>query len=690
MQGRNSSLPPKVVAIAGVTAWAMFALPVWLPPPAEPHSPATAATSLIGRLFPDVPAAWILIRLGALIGGAILLSAAAKSTVPFRSDPSTAAPPTRTAVALALVTAALHALTVPIAGMLGPAGQTLFMAGLILPAAILLYGQQTAPGAPRKERNRCFFPTLLLVTVAWSTGRMLLSRHSPRAADPVDMWFTFAGLEQLYRAGGNVLVDPLEPEALPGIPATPLFFQGATLLQLAGVEPSLAWLQFANSLGLAIAAAILAIVVRSRIGSLAGIAAATVFLCSPYALLHQIVPDVGFIGSLFTATIALLVVRYTAHHSLPALALLGGVLGVGSRYPALAALVVGAVLATGITVWRRRSSDLPVASAALLSFAAGFLPGLPSPSMLWTMARTYVTPEIQSSVLQEAVLSQRTLEEVITGWSGSVAAVIDVPIAAILAPFAIPRTNLRLWGDALFDPTGAFLAAVGVALCIRLSRRNDTARSVLIALALAIAPAFLSNTDRPSIGRMFGMPIIIAFLAGLGFRAILGLLPRTARPRLATAGLALVAAGGIVLFDVVTPGLVRNSSLGLVLRALDPTGDERASYVVDTRIDQPWLFIAERAFQVPARPLAVQSVDDWQQKATRSSSRDAGQEIIFWSPATETSAGVRARFCRQHPDGVVYELRDQSRLSRAYAAHTEARPWRPSLDDAQWARRPCR
>jgi hypothetical protein len=289
--------------------------------------------------------------------------------------------------------------------------------------------------------------------------------------------------------------------------------------------------------------------------------------------------------------------------------------------------------------------------------------------------------------LESVMLGQRSPFDVVALWEQGRAGPLDVPVAALLAPFAIPRQPIRLWGDALFDPVGAALAAVGLGLALRGARRDPDLRLLLLALAATVAPAFLSSYDRPSLIRLFGAPVPLALLAGVGFAWLQrSLWP--ARPRLAAAaGAAAIAVGGTLLFDAVNPRILRASWLGITIEAL---ATERSPAAVALAHGGPhdlsWLHVGRVAREVPREPLPSLRFEG--PESLEHAAR-AGVELLAWSPALEDDAKVTATVCERWPDAALYVLWDRPHLSRALLARPAGPDWSPALPAGRWERRGC-
>ena len=145
-----------------------------------------------------------------------------------------------------------------------------------------------------------------------------------------------------------------------------------------------------------------------------------------------------------------------------------------------------------------------------------------------------------------------------------------IPAGAVLSPFAIARSPLRLWGDVLFEPWSAGLSAVGLAICARHAVRNRVALALLAFVTAALLPGFVSSYDRPSLLRILGAPTALALMSAVGFVGALTTLHPVAVRRWAMMITTLaIAVSGTVLFDVVNPRILAASSIGLLVRAVD-------------------------------------------------------------------------------------------------------------------------
>lgn len=699
---------------AGLSLILLYALPLFVPPPAHVAVRPSAGVGLITRLFPDVPAWWVTGRLLALLAGASLIAAAGRQT-PFESVDSVPAVSEWRHPGLprvALLAALAQALCLPWRSALSPIGQTLFMLGFVCPAALLACSVRRP--ARRSESLWKAWPVAAVI-VTWFVVRVAVSWHSPRAADVVDTWRVFGGFVQLSKSNGNFLTEPLDPE-LPGLSAMQLFFQGLPFLQLASHVPGLTWTQVTNAAWLAFAAAAVAALSAMIVGRSVAIIATVAFLFSPFIMLFQLCP-MPPIALVLPAVAGLLLVAFHRSGSPAALALLGSVVGIAAGMPPLVPFMGLAFLLAVWRLWTGPRVSPVVVLTALVSLAAGVASSLPTPATMLEMYHRYAATQIPLAVAEQAVQGQ--LSPTIEDWLGGplppgvpladlrmpvTRGWLLVPAGALLAPFAIPRWSLRLWADTLFDPLAAALAAVGLAVCVRRAFRDRTAAALLLFLAAALGAGFASSYDRTSLFRLFGAPVPVALLAAAGFKSVSACFPGAAARRLATIAVSIaIAIGGTVIFDVVNPRLLAASSLGLLVRSADVDSLGRValltSYGRDARPDVPpgrrhwqhdWLrhnhpYIEEIVRSVPERPIPIVDID----RLLAPDARSTGRDIVFWSPAFEQAAGATEQLCRMWPEATLFTIFDAAGLSRLYGARLSGPSWTPRLPSGRWTATHC-
>jgi hypothetical protein len=344
------------------------------------------------------------------------------------------------------------------------------------------------------------------------------------------------------------------------------------------------------------------------------------------------------------------------------------------------------VLACG--AWRLRQRRALVAVAGLGCVAA-LLPALPALADFGRMLGDYTEGRGDWIALESVLFGQRSPLDVPALWQSGRAGAIDIPLSALLAPFAIARQPIRLWGDALLDPVGGALAALGLALCARRARREAQARFVLLVLAAALLPAFVSSYDRASLTRLFAAPVILALLSGVGFR-VLQRAFAPGRGRAAALVVTLcVSLGGTWLFDAANPRILRASWLSIALESLASHRAPRPPAVLLSyggALDLSWLHVGRIASHVPERPLPWLRFDG---PPSLAAADEAGAGVLLWSPALEADAGISRAVCARWPRSTLYTLEDRPGRSRARAASLPGTAWAPSLPPTRWSAVRC-
>jgi hypothetical protein len=679
---------------------------------------------LFVRLFPHVPVWWVVGRLIALLVGATLVAAAVRHLATQPNGIAAWSPQTEWRYwwvpTLALLSAGAHLACLPWRSVLPPAWQALFVLWFGVPAALLAWGVAAPPQTAQRYRcdrwNAC--GPVAGVIAFWLVCRIIVSWHSPRAADVVDTWRPFGGFVHLVSTHGNFLTDSMDPD-LPGLSSILLFFQGFSFFQLSAHLPGLASMQAANAVWLALGAAATAAIAGAIIGREVAAFAAVTFLFSPFILVLQLTPTPSFL-LLVPGVLGLLLLHFDRTGSPAALALLGPAAGIAAGMPMLVPILGLTLLLVARRVWKGPRIPVLVVLTALLSLVTALAANLPSPSAMRAMVGQYASSQIPLAVAEEAVNGQLapTLEDwlggplpegvplqqilqrglpVDRGW-------LLVPAGALLSPFAIPRWPLRQWGDTLFEPFSAALAAVGLLVCLRFARRDSASLCLLLFLAAALGPAFISSYDRASIFRQLGAPIPVALVATVGFASALSLMTSAVlRRRVILVMSIAVAFNGMLIFDVINPRILGASSLGLMVRSVEEDALDRValltSYGRDSRSDVApgkkhweldWLrkhhpYIAEIIRCVPEQPIPMVEVEH----LVVARDRTADQDVVFWSPALEETASVRTRICAVWSDATVYTITDASGLSRVFAAHLGGSDWKPAVPRRQWTSERC-
>lgn len=685
------SVPQRLRPIRAVLAALLllaFALPLFAPP--APVRVLAADASFLARLFPGVPPLWVAARLVALALGALLLSGAfVAARQPFRAAATGTRPGKGALRWLALGVALAHAVSALWVTRLGAAGQAAFVLMLGVPALLLawpLRGQ--APRASSGRGISTAVPVAALILL-WTVWRLIGDLYSPRAADVIDIWRVLSDIEAYLAQGKNFLVDGLDPD-LPGVPATPLFFQGLPLFQSGLVPVSFQCMQGLQILWLAASAIGVAALARLLVGARAMLIAVAVFLFAPYIRFMPLNAGPYIVGPMYATAIALCAVAACRRRSEAALAALGAVSGLALSYPGVAPTIA---LFGAMTAWylRRDWRDRWLGCAAgLASFAAAGLGTVPYIYTLGGMAAEHLRMQGVFTLLEGVAQGQLPIGGTVELAASSVVRrPLDIVAGTLLSPFANARIAIRLWGDALFDPVGTVLIAVGVAACLRSARRRATARLLLLFLAAALAPAFLSNVDRPNMTRALVLPVPAALLAAAGFDVVRRQVGGGRGRRWAAAAVAAaVCVGGVVLFDVVNPRILGASSLGLMFRALQGDAAGRAVVVNYPSGFSPhvqWLFVDPVARYAGKQPIAV--VEDTGREIP--SPAGVTKDLLFWSPGADVDLKLSQGVCAQWPGATLYEIWDESGLARVLAARVGGGEWAPAAAAARWHSDSC-
>jgi hypothetical protein len=314
------------------------------------------------------------------------------------------------------------------------------------------------------------------------------------------------------------------------------------------------------------------------------------------------------------------------------------------------------------------------------------------------MARQYTFGQIELAGIVNILFGQQTPFVVGEVFRAGQPGPFDLPAGALLTPFAIARTPMRLWGDVLFDPVGTSLMAIGLALCLRHCLRNRTAMLLGVLLITQLAQGFAATGDAVSHTRLAPALLPMAVLCGLGFESVRRAFAGHRRSISLTAlAVAALAVSGTVLFTIVTPAIIPASSLAISMEALGthhPNADAvflEHDRPVDPKPGGPfnlrWLHVTPIARLLPSRALPTQSPGELSRQAA--SSPGESPRVYFWSPALEHDAGVSKTICDRWPAAELYTLLDEPNLFRALAAVTDGKGWRPRLPDDRWTVAPC-
>jgi hypothetical protein len=350
------------------------------------------------------------------------------------------------------------------------------------------------------------------------------------------------------------------------------------------------------------------------------------------------------------------------------------------------------------SLWRLPRFPWVAAGVSILSALAAVLPSLPTPATLTEMARQYTFGRIELAGIVSILFGQQTPFVVGEVFRAGQPGPLDLPAGALLTPFAIARTPMRLWGDVLFDPVGTSLMAIGLALCLRHSLRNRAAMLLGILWLAQLAQGFAATGDAVSHTRLAPALLPMAVLSGLGFESVRRAFADTRRSiGLVALAVAAIAASGTVLFTIVTPAIVPASSLAISMEALgtrNPNAD--AVFLQHDRPVNPkpggpfnlrWLHVAPIARLLPSRPLPTRNAGDLEREQWNTGA--TSPRVYLWSPALEQDAHISKTICARWSGAALYTLLDEPRLFRALAAAPAGDDWRPRLPEYRWTAAPC-
>jgi hypothetical protein len=671
----------RLCVLLALALWAGYALPLFAPPATVCAPLVSGDAGLLARVLPGVPASWILSRLVCVLAAAGIVAGGAWRWVPRRVPVHVGSVPAiGVAVWVALVFAAALAATGVFAESLERGAQLAYIAGLFVPALVLVIAYP-----PRRARVDAWSIAVLALAVAWAVARLVLAWNSPRSADAVDTLTGASMLEETENAGLNILTHG------PLVGASHLFlvFHGLGLYGPAGVlTRSLHTLQVLNVLWTAVAAVALGSIAARVIGRPAAPIAAAALLFSPLMLLGPLVSIPMYHGVLIAALLALLWMAIHAHRSPPAVAAFGALAGVGFGHPNTLLVTVAACGAALWSACRRPRMPRPLIALGVLTWVAAVYPGLPAPSTLRSMQQSFTRGTRPWDALEPAVLGQLDPALSHAPVDEPPPRSLDLVVGTLLAPIAIPRTALRLWGDALFEPVGAALGLCGVLACLLAWRRSCLARVLLAALVIALLPGVVSSYDRVSLTRITLLGCALPLFAALGFELIVRWTAVSARAA-AAAAVAAIAIGGMLLFDVVNPRILPASAFGIALEALGSSPTDDVAFLDYSEWEFAWL---GRVRQIGAiiRPQPIRVVRyGGRESLAALTAADHVPEIVFWTPGLERYRSIADHVCARWPRARVFTLRDRPGCSRVYAAVLNGRDWQPALAADRWTAQPC-
>jgi hypothetical protein len=683
-------------AVLGVALLLAYAGPVYWPPAATAPAAPGPNDPLFARIFPGVPPWWVWGRLLCLAGGAALLAMRSGARFAFRFGSSPAAAPHVAAAAAdiagppALLAAVLLAIAGLFAAHFGRAAETVYFLALAVPAILTARGERDALSAMARRARRCW--PIAVLPLVWVAVALPPAWRAPRAANLVDMWVLVERLERVAAGQQQILADSTGP----GHTNAYMMFEGAPLLGPERIPVSFVGLQIAHAAAGVTCALVVGAIAWMGLAPAAAPVAQAALLFSPYGLsaLYEPAP------MLFTATctallLLLLLVRRTGSRT--ALVLFGTAAGLSATDPpaVLVALLLCAFAA--VVVGRLRPVPWWAVATAVCAGAAVVAPSPPTPQVLRDMIEHYTLGRAQLAGIVAILFGQQSPYDVVAALRTGRAGPLDLPLGSLLAPFAIARTPLRIWGDVLFDPLAAALLAVGIAAGLRAIRRSAAAAGLLALVLAGLVGGFTAEGDAVSHTRLAPVLVPLALLTASGFETARASIRSRWQP--ARGGwlmAALIAASGLVLFFRVTPAIEPGSWMAISLEALGTrapsapatflTYDEPRERGPDKVLTFRWLYVDSMARLLPRDPMPARTASAL---TTEIAAADAPARIYFWSPALEQDAAIARAICRRWPGAALYTLTDAPGIYRALAADPRGAVWRPRLPAERWTVRPC-
>ncbi len=459
---RTGATVAAVIACAALVAYVALS---YAAPAPTPLWPPTYDASLLERLFPTVPSAWVLARLGA-VGVALVFATIAMfcqrggevSTTHVGSGATRAAPPWAT---LACVAGLVHVAAAPFATALPRAGQLAYIAWLGVPTLLLFLGRPRAPAGARTSRATGDVFAVAAVVGGWLVWRLASALHDPLVATPVDSIIPFRGAQQVL----DPRFDLLGGAQLPGYTSLLSVLQGPMWLGVDAARLTPQLLQIFQIVWTGIAALLLAYVVAVLGCPGAAPVVAAAYLFAPFTVATTLLLGPIYLGGLLPATALAAAVTAVRGRQEWAIAACAATAGAGMTHPSVAPVCLAIALGTA---WSLRGTGLRgvVAVAAVASFVAAVVPGLPSPERLQSMAADYIAQTRMWAGIEAVgfglIPAAATEFQVEAGWRGP----LDTVLGVALSPWATPRTPFRLWGDGIIEPLSAASFTLGVAAAV--------------------------------------------------------------------------------------------------------------------------------------------------------------------------------------------------------------------------------
>lgn len=653
-------------------------------PSAAPVVPPALDASLVERLFPGVPAIWVVGRITAIvvaiIGGA-LAARGQWTTGVFPPVPSPRPLPAPAYVHVGLAwTLGLVLCSFGMRWLPRPY-HLAYLAALPVPVLLLYLGQRgkRAAVAAIPAARRPPWLMVFAVVATWLAIRLPGVEHAPAIATALDAHVPFRGLQATLLPDYPLLTGT----QIPGFTALLSILQGPLLCGISAGELT-PWVMQRGQIFWAVVTALgLAVVTAQSWGRYVAPVAAAVFLFSPAVAMTTLFLGALFLGPLVAMSLTWLWLRLQRQGEMWAVAAFGSVAGACLTHPSLAPIgltSLGFLLGRAWLQPQRRSIEIRF---GLLCFLAVALPGLPGPSAVQVLVTSSSHSAQMWAGIDAVALGQ--VPQLLMDSLGRAGRPerFDVALGMVLSPWLTPRTMIRFWGDSWFEPVGAALCALGIGACLGNVHRSGAARALLTFFVLTLVPGLVSSYDRPSLTRALALPCTIALLASVGAAwGMMGMRPRMQK-WLAGSLAALAWLGGFYLFDVVRPRILGASPLALAIEATDAESTCRAAIFL-TLPEDPFSekTFAENVPRCRLRTVEIQRLEAHLAPPHR-------QSRVYFSPGFEDHDAVAARICRLRPQARIFAIRDAAGLGSTFVAALSADDWVPPLDASRWRRFAC-
>jgi len=652
-----------------------------VPPPPAWSDPPDPSGTFWDRMFPGVPSLWVVARLGCLFAGSALLCLHRSRLSYVEPTPAPSVATTRPVSAqnLALATASVVAIAAFWAADFPRWLETLYFVGLLAPALVLGLAEvqgvaSRCLAAVRRARHLLVLPGL------WVVAALVTGWRSPRVASVVDMWFLMQRLADAAFGGAKVL----SASAIPGLTNAYMMLEGVSLLGPRGLPLSFPFIQLVHVFWTAVAAVGVGQLVNRFLGREAALVAQATLLFSPFVLSFPLNPGNVYIMPLGTVVLALLLIAYRDRSSASAFLAFVAVAGFTGRIPQLT--FVTAILGVGMLAVVSRSPELGwrIWGAASLAAVAAIVPGFPDLSTIQASTREFTLGTAQMHAILLGLFGQRSAVFIDGALMAGQPQPFDVPLAAILSPFVIARSPMRLLGDSLFDPIGTVLLALGIGASLIAPSYRRLGGFLLLLLATSMVIALTSSGDIVSHTRLAPALVPVSALAGIGFLVVADLLQgRIAPRRLAVATIASIIAAGMFQFHVVGPRILPASWMTIAMQAWSGRATPRPVW-----LDYGWfdcLHVERVGSLLPSPPYSTREYCGFE----RSIRTIDPSEVYFWSPALESDARVSCTICERWPEAALYAMQDGAGQFQAFAAVPPGVSWEPGVRPTRWEVAPC-